>query len=162
MPDRPLAYHITFGTYGTRLHGDTRGTVHRSMNQPGDPIIGRDDKWQAIEKNLLRFEPVILTQPQRSEIETALPGIAERGGWSLHITAAQPDHVHVLLSTEHDPQAARKVLKRWLGQAVSIKWPLAPEQSWWSEGGSVKWVWDEGYFQNVFEYIRKQRALPWV
>jgi hypothetical protein len=28
----PLAYHITWGTYGTRLHGDERGTVDRSAN----------------------------------------------------------------------------------------------------------------------------------
>jgi hypothetical protein len=28
----PLGYHITFGTYGTRLHRDPRGTVDRSVN----------------------------------------------------------------------------------------------------------------------------------
>src|SRR5438876_2474643 len=37
----PLAYHITFGTYGMRLHGDARGTVDRRVNQPGDAIVGR-------------------------------------------------------------------------------------------------------------------------
>jgi hypothetical protein len=45
MDARPLAYHITFGTYGTRLHGDERGTVDRAMNKPGDPIIGADSSW---------------------------------------------------------------------------------------------------------------------
>jgi hypothetical protein len=45
MHPRPIAYHITFGTYGTRLHGDPRGTVDRSMNRPGDPIIGADRAW---------------------------------------------------------------------------------------------------------------------
>ncbi|MCH8164939.1 MAG: hypothetical protein IH889_04955 [Planctomycetes bacterium] len=32
MSNGPLAYHITFGTYGTRLHGDPRGTVDRTLN----------------------------------------------------------------------------------------------------------------------------------
>jgi hypothetical protein len=47
----PLAYHITFGTYGTRLHGDERGTVDRSMNHPGDPVIGAEPDWQRMEFN---------------------------------------------------------------------------------------------------------------
>jgi hypothetical protein len=38
----PLAYHITFGTYGTRLHGDERGTVERAHNVYGEPIVGMD------------------------------------------------------------------------------------------------------------------------
>jgi hypothetical protein len=37
---RPLAYHITWGTYGTRLHGDKRGTVDRENNAFGTPVLG--------------------------------------------------------------------------------------------------------------------------
>src|SRR5688572_26695020 len=37
-----LAYHITWGTYGMRLHGDPRGTVDRDHNALGSPIIRRD------------------------------------------------------------------------------------------------------------------------
>ena len=36
--DIPLAYHITFGTYGTRLHGNERGSVDRAHNAPGEPF----------------------------------------------------------------------------------------------------------------------------
>ncbi len=39
---RPLAYHITWGTYGTRLHEDSRGTVDRENNSFGTPIVGPD------------------------------------------------------------------------------------------------------------------------
>src|SRR5688500_18791040 len=38
-----LAYHITWGTYGTRLHGDPRKTVDRLHNQYGDPVLGYDE-----------------------------------------------------------------------------------------------------------------------
>ena len=30
-------------------------------------------------------------------------------------------------------------------------------RSWWSKGGSIKWVWDEKYFDNVYDYIVRQR-----
>src|SRR5438876_12296826 len=40
VPMNLLAYHITWGTYGTRLHGDPRKTVDRQHNAYGEPILG--------------------------------------------------------------------------------------------------------------------------
>ena len=37
-----LARHITWGTYGQRLHGDARGTVDREHNEYGRPVLGSD------------------------------------------------------------------------------------------------------------------------
>ena len=112
MPDRPIAYHITFGTYGTRLHGDERGTVDRSMNEPGDPIIGADPSWWELERKRLRFDPVVLRPEQMRHVECVTPSICARGGWTYHIAAGGPDHVHVLLTAEAEGDAVRKWFKR--------------------------------------------------
>ncbi len=112
MPELPLAYHITVGTYGTRLHGDERGTVDRSHNRPGDPIIGLNEDWLRVERNRLKFDPIYLTDKQRTLIETQVPDICDRGGWVYHIAAAKPDHMHVLLSSPNDGEVIRKLLKR--------------------------------------------------
>ena len=104
MTDSPLAYHITFGTCGTRLHGD------------------------------------------------------ERGGWTYHIAACLNNHVHVMLSTSNEGKAVRKWLKRWLSEALNETWPDVP--LWWAKGGSVKWVWDDWYLDNLYQYIREQRQTP--
>ncbi len=157
MPDQPLAYHIKFGTYGSRLHGDARGTVDRSMNKLDDPIIGRDTDWEKIERSLLRFPPVVPTSQQRQFAESITPSICDRGGWQLHTCAVQHDHVHTLLTTTADAKTVRRLLKRWLGQALSERWPLPADATWWAEGGSIKWIWDEQYFENVFPYIENQR-----
>jgi len=160
MQDRPLAFHITFGTYGTRLHGDERGTVDRSMNRPGDPIIGKDGDWERFERSRLRFDPVFLTREQMICAEDAIPLICERGEWQLWTSAAGPDHVHVLLTPEvnADGKVIRRILKRWLGQALSERWPLQTGATWWAEGGSIRWVWTQRYFDNVFGYVDGQRA----
>ncbi len=158
MSDRPLAYHITFGTYGMRLHGDARGTVSRQQNEFGEPIIGRDTRWEALEEQTLRFEPVKLVLSQRMVIEALLPMICQRGGWLYHQGAAQPDHVHLLLSTSAEGKAVRSWLKRWLGQELSQRWKLPEGASWWAEGGSVKWVWEQKYLEAVDAYIERQRA----
>ena len=160
MLDAPLAYHMTVGTYGTRLHGDPRGTVDRSHNRPGDPILGRDEDWQKEELSLLKFDPVVLAAPQRGFIEGIVPAICQRGGWEYHIVAARADHIHVELSSKSEGQVVRRLLKRWLSEELSEHWPLPPGAVWWAECGSVKWIWDQWYFQNVYDYVRQQRTLP--
>ncbi len=107
----PLAYHITFGTYGTRLHGDDRGTVDRSLNNFGDPIIGREDDWNRMERRLLRFEPRNLAIEQRIFVEQSVPQICTRGGWQFIEVAAAPDHVHNMVVAKADGNAVRKWLK---------------------------------------------------
>jgi len=160
MDDVPLAYHITFGTYGTRLHGDPRGTIDRSMNRPGDPIVGADPAPWLRESRAMRFPPVVLTPDQRRFVEAAVPEVCTKGGWTHLASSAGEDHAHVLLSTAAHGAAVRRWLKRWLGERLSARWPLSDGQTWWAEGGSVKWVWKADYFDNVYEYIRAQRATP--
>ncbi len=66
--------------------------------------------------------------------------------------------MHTLLTTTADAKTVRRLLKRWLGQALSERWPLPPQATWWPEGGSEKWIWDQQYLENVFSYIEKQRT----
>ena len=160
MPHHPLAYHITFGTYGTRLHGDLRGTIDRRHNIRGEPVLGQNDAWRRTEKAILRCPPVFLTPEQREYAEVEIPFICDRGHWGYHIAACQTDHVHVLLTADREGPAVRRWLKRWLGDALSQRWPVPGERTWWAKGGSVKWVWDPGYRQRVFEYIERQRTTP--
>jgi len=156
----PLAYHITFGTYGARLHGDEKGTVDRRTNVPGTPVVGEIDARRRIEMDRMRFPPVFLTAEQRRHAEAVIPEICTRGGWTHHVSAAGPDHVHVVLTTDRDGQKVRHWLKRWLGESLSARWRLIVGQSWWAEGGSVKRIWENRYFREAVEYVRNQRATP--
>src|SRR5882724_8374615 len=149
---RVLAYHITWGTYGTRLHGDPRGTVDRANNEYGTPVLGHDPDRLKREFENLKFPPVKFTIEQCMFAEDAIPAICERGHWKLHTCAAAPDHVHVVLSSEFNPETIRRLLKRWLGQELSTRWSLADGQTWWAEDGSIKWIYNDAYFGNAIGY----------
>jgi REP element-mobilizing transposase RayT len=152
----PLAYHITFGTYGTRLHGDERGTIDRTMNKFGEPIVGVDVEWQQIERSLLKFPPRVLTLEQRLFIEEVVPSVCIRGGWKHLATAAAPDHVHNVLSAEVEGKDVRKWLKRWVSEAMNERWTLQEGEVWWAECGSVRWVWTEDYYERAIDYVKRQ------
>ena len=107
----PLCYHITFGTYGTRLHGDDRGTVDREQNAFDEPIVGRDGEWQQEEALLLKFPARMLTIEQRLAVEQIVPQVCVRGGWDHIATAAAPDHVHNLIRATVEGTDVRKWLR---------------------------------------------------
>ncbi|MGD0140842.1 MAG: hypothetical protein ABSD28_18415 [Tepidisphaeraceae bacterium] len=153
-----IAYHITWGTYGTRLHGDPRGTVDREHNQRGSPILGFDEhRWEQ-EKQRLKFPPVRLMDEQRIFAESLIPNVCQRGHWTHRSCAVGSDHVHVILTSEHDPETIRRLLKRWLGQELSRHYPLPPGATWWAECGSIRWITEEEYYSNALQYVTRQRA----
>jgi len=157
-----LAYNITFGTYGNRLHGDPRRTVDRQHNQYGDPVLGFDEHRWKQEKTLLRFPAVIFTPERMMLVESLLPEICARGGWEHRAGAAGPDHVHEILFSHNDPGTIRKLLKRWLGQALSERLGnlLPAGATWWAECGSIRWIFEEdgSYYENATAYVTRQRA----
>jgi hypothetical protein len=62
------------------------------------------------------------------------------------------------LSADADGKVVRRLLKRWLSEELSRSCPGHPGGVWWAEGGSVKWVWDQQYFDQALQYIKLQRA----
>ena len=157
-------WHLTFGTYGTRLHGDDRPTVDREHNQRGQSFVESDPERAAAARGRMRGDPVYLAAPQRAVIESVVTSICARGGWTHRLCAAPDDgdHVHVLLDAPPgvDPDAILKWLKRWLGEEMSRRWGEPISGTWWAKSGSKRPTKSEGYLQNVFDYIRRQRALP--
>jgi REP element-mobilizing transposase RayT len=153
-----IAYHITWGTYGTRLHGDPRRTVDRKHNEVGSPVLGFDEhRWER-EKQRLRFPPIWFTVEQMICVESLIPQVCQRGYWTHRASAAGPDHVHVILSSPYEPEAIRRMFKRWLGQELSRKYPLPAGATWWAECGSIRWIKDEQYYTNAVNYVMRQRA----
>lgn len=155
-------WHITFGTYGTRLHGSPAPTVDKQHNERGTPFLFKNVDRYASDRGRMGFEPVFLTESQRQSIETEIPAICERGGWSYRACAAASDHVHLLCDVvrEVHGEKVRRLVKRWLGQMLSVTWPLPEGATWWAEEGSNIAIRDEQYLNNCFAYIWKQRATP--
>jgi len=153
-------WHITFDTYGRCLHGGERPTVDKGHNQPGQAFLSVDPVRVQTARRLMRFTPVRFSLEQRRLIQEALPEISVRGGWGLRACAAGDDHVHVLLdiAPQVHGEKVRRVIKRWLGEALSERWPLPQGATWWAEEGSNKPVKDADYLRNVYEYVVRQRA----
>ncbi|MCH7752254.1 MAG: transposase [Planctomycetes bacterium] len=156
------SWHITFGTYGTRLHYGPRPTVDRQYNRRGALFLPHRPAFERVVSNRLNHSSRCLTEEQQVFVEELLPALCERGGWDCRTGSASADHVHLLcdIVPEVHGERVRRLLKRWLGQALAQVWPLESGQSWWADGGSNKAVREHQYLNHVYSYILRQRTTP--
>jgi REP element-mobilizing transposase RayT len=156
-------WHITFGTYGTRIHGGSRPSVDKRHNELGTPFVPPKVEREDCARGRMKFPPRFLTAEQRQLVETELPRICERGGWNYRVCSAAPDHVHLLcdIAPAVHGEKVRRLVKRWLGQSLSKRWPLPEGATWWAEEGSNIAIHDVAYLNNAFGYIARQRSIPW-
>ena len=156
------SWHITFGTYGARLHYGPRPTVDKQHNRRGTSFLPYKPTFERVTRNRLFHSPRLLTEEQQVFVEELLPTLCERGGWDYRTGSASADHVHLLcdIVPEVHGERVRRLLKRWLGQALAQVWPLEAGQSWWADEGSNKAVREHRYLNNVYGYILRQRATP--
>ncbi len=80
-------------------------------------------------------------------------------------TCAAPvegDHIHVLLDA--DPavhgEKIRRLLKRWLTQAMDERFDRPASGTWWAVQGSNRVVDSDAYLNRVLPYIERQRSTP--
>jgi REP element-mobilizing transposase RayT len=96
--DYPLAYLITFRSYGTWLHGDERGSVNRFRNQYKSRRLPPEKNWLQANHNRMKSEMVLLNGQQRHCVEDALKETCEFRKWNLLASNVRTNHAHTVVS----------------------------------------------------------------
>lgn len=126
----PMGLHITWGTYGTRLHGCSRPHVDREHN--GTPFAPSDAQREQESRDRMTQEPVFLTIAQRHAVEDAIREVAARYGWTIHSIAVQSDHVHVVITAFREGERLRDALKAVASRALNKRFE---KRTWRAEKG---------------------------
>ncbi len=157
MKTLPLAYHITWGTYGTRLRGGNAPYVDRNHNQYGTPLPPPNPTMQHADHDRMKYDPVYLTEEQRLTVRAAIIDVAHRYNWHIHANAANTDHIHFVITADREGEALRDALKAVACKVLNKKFGRC---EWWAEKGSAKYIWDDAYLRAAIEYVKKQDTLP--
>lgn len=81
--ETPLAYFISFRSYGTWLHGDKRGSIDRFHNRYKSPYMAPSEIWRDYNQQHLRTWPLILKADHRRWIEAAIRETCNIRKWWL-------------------------------------------------------------------------------
>lgn len=100
----PLAYLISFRTYGTWLHGDERGSVNRRRNKYGTPRIEPNPRLSNAERQQLKHPPVKLNARQRPAVEKAIREVCDHRRYLLRAINVRTNHVHTVVTAALKPE----------------------------------------------------------
>jgi REP element-mobilizing transposase RayT len=145
----PIAYFLTWVTYGTWLPGDARGWVkyHGGWQLP-DPVRELEAKARMSE------DACILTREQRRAVEEQIAETCAHRGWTLHVVNCRSNHVHVVVSADvDDPEKIRIDLKAWATRALKKKFDSGRE-NWWAERGSIRYLNTDEELEAATVYVR--------
>ena len=154
LPD-PLAYFITWVTYGTWLPGDERGWVeYRHGWQLPRPFLELECRARMTE------DACRLDLEQRREAEEQIAETCGIRGWTLHAVNCRTNHVHVVVTAEQHPKLVRGQLKAWctrrlkrIEQSRAVN-PDGMRENWWAERGSDRYVNDMESLDGAIHYVR--------
>jgi REP element-mobilizing transposase RayT len=151
--ETPLAYFISFRTFGTWLHGDVRGSIDRRHNLYDSPYIEPNARWRKYNEQLLKAKPLILNARQRNTVEEAVRETCAIRKWTLLALNVRTNHVHVVVTANKHPDL---VLNAFKGNATRR---LREERLWgsktspWAFKGSRRRLWNEQSVARAIDYV---------
>lgn len=150
----PLAYFITWTTYGAWLPGDERGWLKRgsSVIQAPDPNL------QVAARAAMTQESVVLTYEQRQVVDSVIVKHCEIRKWILHTRNVRTNHVHAVVSAAVDGDEVRAQLKAWCSRRLSEHAGVRGHGKngqcrWFTEKGDVQWIESDEHLENAIRYV---------
>ena len=151
----PLAYLVTFRTYGTWLHGDERRSVdtHGGKNAYGSPRIQSNSKLAGIMARNMKRDAFLLDAGQRETVEAAIIEVCKYRTYALHALNVRTNHVHAVVSAERMPKSIINAFKSYSTRKLRELGLIALDEQPWSRGGSRRYLWKPKYVELAVNYV---------
>jgi REP element-mobilizing transposase RayT len=156
----PLAYFITFTTYGTWLHGRAPGSVDRGHNLPGTPLVSPDPDREQKMHSAMRQEPYILDGAQRRVVLNTIKEVAAHRRWKLWAVHVRSNHVHLVITAACKPEKVMADLKAWCSRRLREACNETSDRDRWTQHGSTRYLNDEPSFPAAVKYVLDEQGEP--
>ncbi|MEP7212039.1 MAG: transposase [Acidobacteriota bacterium] len=150
----PLAYLITFRTYGTWLHGDERGSFsRRDINRFGARFFPPNDSLRKAMQRASNGEEFTLNGAMRVVVHRASCDICERRGYELLAVNVRTNHVHAVVAAQRAPERIADELKAHGTKFLREAKLIGPNDRVWARGRSRRYLWKPEHVAAAIEYV---------
>jgi REP element-mobilizing transposase RayT len=150
----PLAYLITFRTYGTWLHGDDRLSVDRhGKNVYGTPKVLPSRNLNRIMKENRGIEQFTLDGTQRAVVERTIRDVCDYRRYGLYATNVRTNHVHTVVRSSQKPEFILNAFKSNATRELRAAGLVSEARQVWSRGGSTRYLWKPGHVEGAIDYV---------
>jgi REP element-mobilizing transposase RayT len=151
--NEPIAYLITFRTYGTWLHGDERGSIDKFHNRYEAPRTVASREREDIHRERLKSPPFLLDAKSRSLVEKSIHEVCEFRKWSLLGLAVRTNHVHCVNAATIGSGTMLNDFKAYSTRRPRENGCWKHNHSPWVDKGSRRMLWTEEHVAKAVEYV---------
>ena len=148
----PLAYFITFTTYGTWLHGRNCNSVDKTHNEPGAPFLPSDPIRESEMRSHMREAPYLLDERRRAVVLDTIQEVVRYRRWQLLACHVRTNHVHIVVTAETKPEKIMSDFKAYASRRLKERLGEPADCKRWTQHGSTRYMWDERQVAAAVEY----------
>lgn len=138
----PLAYLLTFRTFGTWHHGDARGSVGRKyFNKYKAPKMKSSSTLVEVEEFSRKGDAFILDAAARQVVSDAITGVCEHREYQLDALNVRSNHVHVVVSQDGPPEKIVEAFKSYSTRALRENGLVDEGTKVWARHCSTRYLW---------------------
>jgi REP element-mobilizing transposase RayT len=152
MADQPLAYSLTFTTYGTWLHAQSPGSVDDEHNEVGSKFVEPNPKRRAANREQMTQEPCLLDSRRREIARDAILEECRFRGSTLHALHVRCNHVHLVVSAEREPEFIMRRCKANASKKLNQAGFETADRKRWTAHGSTRYLWNEQTVNDKIHY----------
>ena len=143
MANSPLAFFITFSTYGAWLHGRDAGSIDKQHNEFGTPVLEPDPDRERSELSNLREEPYVLNADRRKVVLATIREVCHHRRWRLWACHVRTNHAHIVVAADAKPEKVMSDLKAYSSRRLREKLGEPAEAKRWTQHGSTRYLWND-------------------
>ena len=157
-PGLPLAYFITFSTYGSWLHGEDKGSVDRAHNLPGTPYLAPSSARLEIEESARQQDVYVMDETRRDHVLAAVREVCTVRQWDVFAVHVRQAHVHVVLAAGDTPEKVMNTFKSYASRRLNEARLDDRGRKRWSRHGSTRYLWDPQAIEEAVAYVVDQQG----
>ncbi len=156
----PLAYFITFTTYGTRLPGHKSGWIDRRHNRYRTPVLMDQPRLENEMARRMRQIPFTLEAQQRPVVLAAIVGACIHRGWVLLATHVRTNHVHSVVEADAEPEFVANTFKAYSSRKLNQAGFDFRGRIRWTRGESKDYLWNVRSVEAAIIYALEGQGEP--
>ncbi len=139
----PLAYFLTWHTYGTWLQGEDQGSVDREHAAYGEGFAPASPAGRAVARDRMVQSPVTLDETARTAVQDAVIEVCCHRDWRLLVLHVRSTHVHCVVHADIPVDKIMADFKAYATRRLRREGCFGKADKVWAVHGSTRYLWQE-------------------
>ena len=155
----PIAYFVTFTTYGTWLHDASQGSVDRDHNKFGTEFIVPNAHLIQRRYTSLKGEQFEMKKKERSVVLRAILEVCRTRQWLGYAIHVRSNHVHAVIGGKVEPEKMMLDFKSYATRALRKSFgEYVEKKRVWTRHGSTKYIWTQEKLASAMNYVKYEQG----